>query len=98
MSTDDSFIIPKWFIRVVGAAIVISVPWAMWVSNQLMQLQTKLEFAAEGRSALQAAFDQHVTDPALHHSGFRQIERRIDDMNDRIYALDARLREAEKKD
>lgn len=83
-SADDSstsIAIPHWFVRLAAGMMTLAVPWAAWVTVQLVTIGVRIEATTELRQTvdrLQAKFTEHLADPDNHTHGLREFQRRLD--------------------
>jgi hypothetical protein len=87
VNENASLTIPSWFIRLTAGAIALAIPWAVWVTIQLATISVRIETAVELRDdlgQLASRFSEHLSDPALHHAGMRDVNRRLDRIEKQI--------------
>lgn len=87
MREENGLSIPRWFVRVTTGAIGLAVPWAAWVTLQLISIGVRVETL----SHVNTRFHAHVADPALHRAGLGRVDDALGSLSGRLDRLEAKL-------
>jgi len=82
--------IPNWFVRLTSGVIALAVPWAIWVTIQLVTITVRLEATVALHNQLNnltAKLAIHLTDPEIHHAPMRDNFRRIERLETKLEQL-----------
>ena len=90
---ENPVVIPGWFVKITGAVIGLLLPWAAWMTLQVVTIGVKLDImtqASQEVDILRAEYNDHISNPILHESGFKTVEVEIADLERRIVRLESR--------
>ncbi len=87
MGNDKDLSIPRWFVRLASGAIMLAVPWAAWVTVQLISIGVRLD----GVSQTLPRFESHVADSSIHREGLLRLRAAVDAMQQRLDCLEGRI-------
>ena len=88
---DQPTILPAWFVKVAAAVVCLVIPWATWVTHTLMVMNVKLDLAAKAEhkvEELREDFQNHVSNPELHGSGFARVGVELESIKRRLDKLE----------
>jgi hypothetical protein len=92
MPADTDWRIPVWFVRLVSAVLTLAVPWASWVTVQLVTIGVRVDQAVESRQEIQRVSERladHLASPDSHSGLTRDFTRRLDHHQTRLDRLEA---------